>query len=368
MDSSKKVLVFEYLSCGGIESQNEFDFCLAEGLIAEGFGMFEALLRDFLNIGFTIETLVDQRIQSRFQKSFNQEIHQKKIDFTPISPEGNYISALIELIPNVEYIICIAPGSSLFLFNLIKKIEDNIQSGQLLLNLPSEAIEIFSDKSRTEQYLKHLGFCVPQSYRLLNSEISKLFPNKEYVIKPIDGVGSIDTYCIRFGPRFREHLDRVFLNSNSDFIIQPKFEGLHLSAIFLCRDGKLVLNVINTQNVKFKPIDKDLQQIFYSGGSTPYRDLPNKISQEIRRVGDKIATEYQFTGIFGIDFIYNSQESSYHILDINPRITTPYIGLSELFREENSNLIGFLFLDNAIPELKRTIAFQKDESNKIILN
>ena len=77
-----QVLLFEYISGGGMGNSADFEF-----LISEGFGMLSSLISDFLRLGFGIQVLIDERVVKRFTQKFNNEIQDQKIRFVVISNE-----------------------------------------------------------------------------------------------------------------------------------------------------------------------------------------------------------------------------------------------------------------------------------------
>jgi predicted ATP-grasp superfamily ATP-dependent carboligase len=82
---------------------------------------------------------------------------------------------------------------------------------------------------------------------------------------------------------------------------------------------------------------------------------------------------YVFTGFFGIDFIYNpnntffdNPQKAFTIIELNPRITTPYIAYSQLFKQESKNMAEFFFKGDYIFQnnnLQYYGEYTKDEQN-----
>ncbi|MBN2157370.1 MAG: ATP-grasp domain-containing protein [Candidatus Lokiarchaeota archaeon] len=340
----KHVFLFEYISGGGIKNSSEFEF-----LIPEGFSMLSSLIKDFSLFGIHIHTLIDERIAPKFLQTHSNEIKNQIISYV-IIPKGEEIqNHLQKIVTKVDYVLCIAPEFSNILYNLIAFFETSLKSHQLLLSLPSSAILLFTDKLMTESFLHSSGFCAPHSIKLDLETVKNIPKSKsEYIIKPFDGVGASDTYCIPSD--LRKNISSVFdaiqkRAPHQHFIIQKKQSGIALSAFIGCQDGQLSFLIFNTQNIKYHEIDQlyQIHQLEYSGGSTPYTDLPPDMEKIIRDIATAISSQFDFTGFFGLDFVFDISTNTYSIVDINPRVTTPYIAISELFRENHSNILECLF-------------------------
>ena len=367
MGKPSSVLIFEYISGGGIENSEDFEL-----LISEGFGMLCTLIQDFSRMDFEIYTLVDNRIFEQFTLKHDDLIKRNQLAFAKINSPSQVTMILENALSNNSYIIIIAPEFSNILYNLVKMVENLIASDQILLNLPSNAILTFTDKRKTESYLKSHKIPTPPSLDLTFQTISYL-PSKEYIIKPFDGVGSSDTYSLtstinrmEFGAFLGHLLDN---GRSSSYIIQEKVKGIPLSAFVAAFNGKVKLYVVNSQEFKFEVIkNKNIHKIEYLGGTTPFSKIASDIKSKVKNIAKLICAEFQLTGFFGIDFVYNSKDKSYSIIEINPRVTTPYIAISALFQENKINILESILKDRKLPKMKGKKTFRKAEEKKISLN
>ena len=368
MGGAKSVLIFEYISGGGIGSSEDFEF-----LIPEGFGMLSSLVTDFALSEFQIHTLIDYRVIEQFESNHQNLLKINQLEYTKMTHEDQITSQLTLLIPKFDYILIIAPEFSNILEELVRKVEQQIQSHQIVLNLPSEAISIFTDKLETESFLIRHGYNSPQSCKLANYSVITDSAHHEYIIKPIDGVGAADTYCINL-ERKSEGIDVVISDilkrsSNQNLLIQKKIHGIPLSAFVSSQNGKVAYFTINSQKVNFSPLPGTMQthQIEYLGGSTPFTDISSSIRRVIHNVASTICSQFKFTGFFGIDFIYDKNTDNYSIIDINPRVTTPYVAISELFCENKHNILECLFNADFKEEIHGSKSFRKSDLNSIEL-
>jgi predicted ATP-grasp superfamily ATP-dependent carboligase len=119
-----------------------------------------------------------------------------------------------------------------------------------------------------------------------------------------------------------------------------------------------------------------LSKLEYIGGLTPYDELPEEIFHYILSFLQDFCRSYKFTGFFGIDFIYNPLTASLedtagniYLIEINPRVTTPYIAYSELFRKLSENLAGLFFDGNYIQKRNYfggTCEFKKNQKTGLM--
>ncbi len=365
MEKSKSVLLYEYISGGGIKNTQGFEF-----LIPEGFGMLSSLIKDFTQLGIKTHTLIDNRISSQFVNTHSELINQESLTYTILPLLVDFKEEFFEMLSIVDYVLCIAPEFTNILYNIVKSVEERILPHQSLLNLSAKATQLFTDKLNTESYLHSLGFQAPISYELNLWDPDEMRGNSELVVKPFDGVGASDTYCVSSGVQtdIRKTLQQIKENSpNQRFIIQEKIKGIPLSAFIASRKGKITYFTINFQEINLKKIHDGVKQIEYLGGYTPYTKILPEIKTKIHNLAYRISSDFNLTGFFGIDFIYDTSKPSYSIVDINPRVTTPYIAISDLFRENDSNIIQSV-LDGTIPEpIEGKRHFRKSDNNSIIL-
>ncbi|TFG17056.1 MAG: ATP-grasp domain-containing protein [Promethearchaeota archaeon] len=368
MSRLKRVLIFEYISGGGIEDVQDFNF-----LIPEGFGMLSSMITDFASLDFQIYTLIDSRVIEPFKSSHSNLLKNSQLAYTEIAHNEQVKSQLTHLIPKFEYILIIAPEFSNILEDLVRDAEFLIQSHQKMLNLPSAAISIFTDKIKTESFLMQYGFISPHSCKI--TEYSTILDpsHQDYVIKPIDGVGATDTYSIQLEDN-SESIEMVISDilkrsSNQNLLIQQKAIGIPLSAFISSKNGNVTFFTINTQHINFSPVTDSSQtrQIHYLGGSTPYTEISPSIRRTIYEAASTICSLFHFTGFFGIDFLFDKKTNNYSIIDVNPRVTTPYIAISELFRENKHNILESLFEGEIKEEIHGSKSFRKTDQNTIEL-
>jgi predicted ATP-grasp superfamily ATP-dependent carboligase len=331
------------------------------------------LISDFLRLGFGVQVLIDIRIVKRFTQKFKNEINKQKVKFEVVSDKEQLFSRLEMLILNSNFILLIAPEFSDTLLNITKFVEAHLQSHQVLLNLPARAISIFSDKIKTERYVRSLGYQAPYSSEI--GLISSL-PVTDYqncIIKPFDGVGSADTFWVtEQNVNARNALISAIVEKfpRHKYILQEKIQGIPLSAFIVCNKGKITYSTFNFQTIKFSLIERHTKilQLEYLGGYTPFTEISQEIKNILLKFASALCFQFHVTGFMGIDFIYDNISNHYVIVDINPRVTTPYIAISALFKQNHHNVVQCLFSDSFEDQINGMKHFRKSKNNEIELN
>ena len=174
---------------------------------------------------------------------------------------------------------------------------------------------------------------------------------KPIVIKPEDGVGAESIYYFETQYQIK-HFFQEFKHKveyGRKYIIQEFVEGKDLSASLIglpyIMDSQYknpLLLSINAQNVDIKNSNYDSE---YYGGHTPVEDY-QKTKNNLSLLLEKINFS-EFSGYFGIDFI-RTTDSKIYFIEINPRLTTSYIGLRNVINLNPAKLI----LDSKLNRLK----------------
>ena len=90
---------------------------------------------------------------------------------------------------------------------------------------------------------------------------------------------------------------------------------------------------VNSQNVSIKDPKYDSE---YLGGYTPINNY-QQITLELDEILENVDFS-SFSGYFGIDLI-RTDDSKYYFIEINPRLTTSYIGIRNVINQNPSKLI-----------------------------
>lgn len=290
-----KILIFEYITGGGLNKSD-----LPESLAKEGLIMLQALVDGLAGMK-TVElsVMLDFRLQGKLSFSTG--------NITIIGPEQACHPTFLLLMQTCDAVWPIAPESDGILQALCLEVE---RSGKLLLTSSAKAVAIAGDKWLTFQYLKRNFIATVQTQKLNDF----VFTAGEWIVKPIDGVGCTDSFVIRGQQDFDE---TITLLEISQYIVQPHILGEKTSLSCLFKQGRGWLLCANKQH--FELINKQYQlteiTVNFTSDTEKYLALVSKIAKAMP----------DLWGYVGIDLIEKADEIL--VLEINPRLTTSYAGI-----------------------------------------
>ena len=184
-----------------------------------------------------------------------------------------------------------------------------------LLSSASTAVQATTSKRATTHTLQRHNIPAPPIIALDSIDDHDTNP---YILKPDDGAGCVDTFCLK-GKSALKHGQEQHPNA----IITPCLDGDSLSLTLLC-DG----------NGKAQVLSCNQHQCVCNDGTLRLRTIdvgiPRTHAQQTRyqEIATAIAGVFpNLYGFVGIDFIDNDNTLS--IIDINPRVTTSYVGLRQ---------------------------------------
>jgi len=331
-----RIFIFEFVSGGGFNKVK-----IPISLFCEGYGMLRSIITDFKTLNFEISTMIDYRICN-----LSDFLHVDELSIT--GKEDNFLKKFKTFVKECEYSFIIAPESSNILYkltNIAKK------SKTILLSTNLEGIRLGMSKLKTFYFFKENRAPSPKTYSIpmrkkqLDSDfVLQKFKilKKPMVIKPEDGVGAESIYYFETQSQIK-HFFQEFkhkVESGRKYILQEFIEGKDLSAsliggpyIMESQVKNPLLLSINEQNVDIKNSEYFSE---YYGGYTPTENY-QKTSNNLRLMLEKINFS-EFSGYFGIDFI-RSNDSNIYFIEINPRLTTSYIGLRNVINQNPAKLI-----------------------------
>ncbi|MFX1366094.1 MAG: ATP-grasp domain-containing protein [Promethearchaeota archaeon] len=340
----KIIFIFEFVSGGGFNLEK-----IPISLFCEGFGMLRSIIADFKALDFEVYTILDYRIF--FLSSFLQADIIKIVE-----KNDEYIKLFKEMVNKSNYSFIIAPETSMTLYNLTKIVK---KCKKIVLSTNLKGIMHGTSKLLTYQFFKKSDILTPRTFLILKKKnyfnadflIQKFkeFKNS-IVIKPDDGVGAENIFhfeeesqIFNFLTNINNHIDK-----NRSYIIQEFIEGKNLSASLIGapnnEESPKILS-INSQNINLKNFMPE-----YLGGYTPlsnYEELIEKLSSILRKISN-----LKIEGYFGIDFI-EQNNGLLNMIEINPRLTTSYIGLRNAINLNCAELIFNSRLNLLrIPEVK----------------
>lgn len=309
------LLIFEYISGGGYS-----DKMIPPSTLCEAYAMLKILISDCKALGYNIITLLDSRI-----KELKPPILADKI----ISIESNLemYEKLINISKLVDAVYVIAPESYRILEKLLLGI---INSGGKSLNCDINAIRKVSNKIEISMLLRKVGLKGPETIVFdIDEKISKIRLsvkdlNYPLIFKPIFSIGCDGLSIVKEENEILGAIDKIKrFSMESKFIVQNFIRGIP-SSVCIFSNGKQVLPVtINQQLITLAGPDKNSE---YIGGIIPF---DHKLKKEALKAAERTVKSIDgLKGYVGVDMILTKNDPV--IIEINPRLTTSYIGLNNV--------------------------------------
>lgn len=311
-----KVLVYEHVSGGGYAGQP-----IPSGVLAEGFGMLRSVVADFKAAGHEVTVLMDARL-SKLNPPMDADCT------VPICypKESEKILNNIAKINDAIYVI--APESGQTLQSLVQIAE---KSGMVSLNCESGAIAKAADKAVLYESLANEGFQTPKTVifkskdtLLQTKEAIKAELQYPMVFKPVDGVGCSGLSIVKEEAQVESAVAKVKAQStNKHFLAQEYIQGESASVSLLSNGKKALALSLNKQNVTLAEPDGTSS---YDGGVVPFE---HPLKHEAFTLAQKVVESIRgLRGYVGVDLIFGEKEI--FVVDVNPRLTTSYVGLREV--------------------------------------
>ncbi len=277
------LLLFEYATSLGIEDPEIF---------IEGKAMLKALLGDLQEL--RPYYLVSEKFQDLGENANSIVIKE------------DIYSWIERCAHNFDACLFIAPEENLELYKLTRLLESR---GVKIIGANSQAALTCSDKMRT---YNALAGKVP----LIETYDGNIEFDKKMVLKPVDGVACQGIRIINS----REEFDEAIRLSNSQMILQEFIEGEAASASLLSNGDRAVPLCLNKQEIKIS--NNGLE---YKGGCTPFEH--DMMADALKIARKAVESIEGLRGYVGVDLILADE---IYVVELNSRITTPYVALRKL--------------------------------------
>lgn len=177
------------------------------------------------------------------------------------------------------------------------------------LGCTADAIRIGGSKSATRECLGAAGLPVPAG--------ASPGASGRFVVKPDDGAGATDT-------RVFDSLAAARAAASAGMAIEAFVEGEALSATLLCAHGRAEMLSVNRQR-----IDIDAQgHVAYRGVEIAIEPVSGARGRVLQPLLQRLAGALPgLFGIVGVDLVWH-RSSGPVIVEVNPRLTSAYVGLS----------------------------------------
>jgi predicted ATP-grasp superfamily ATP-dependent carboligase len=322
MSVPSNVFVYEYFSGGGSPDGN-----VPDGLAAAALGMLWALLADFQRwAAVRTVTVLDSRFENRIPGLNRNTLPADEVVLT--SPD-EHDAVFLSLLNRCDAAMVVGPETDRILSGLSRGVES---AGIPLLGSSASAVAIAGDKEACNRILCSANLpavesCIAGFDSAEQTAEEKGFP---LVFKPLDGIGSEGVCLVRDRSEITDALSRVRkATAHYRILLQPFINGIHTSVSLLVAEGRCLPLSLNRQLIQpGMPFD-------YRGCEVPF-DHP-----KIHNAWDLAASASSLipglNGYVGVDMILAG--GSFQLVEINPRLTTSYIGLRQVSRLNPAKMI-----------------------------
>lgn len=306
-----RIFVGEYVCGGGMAQQQVEEIPLS--LRQEGAAMLRAIVTDLADLAETV-VAVDPRFADQTIDA------TETVDIDVQQPLwGQWVSAA----KDCDAALIVAPESD----GVLAKAVATLRAGGIdVIAGSGDFLRVASDKLLTARTLSAAGVAHPPFMALCDKRYRKTLEQySRFVVKPRDGCG---TQQIQLYDSFDDA--RAELEKN--LILQAWLPG---------RPVSIALVASATQQTFLPAVSQSLGETtcLYAGGQGPLDDDAQRRATSLaaRAIGVMPPT---VRGFVGLDLLLGERPSDDCVIEINPRLTTSYVGLRRMI---HGNLAARLF-------------------------
>jgi predicted ATP-grasp superfamily ATP-dependent carboligase len=306
-----QVFVYEHL-CGGAPAAAPG----ADALRAEGWAMLRAALEDLAGCpGVRTVTLLGPSLQADARLPANTTAYAvrpgaEEVLFRPLARAA-------------DCTLVIAPEFDNLLEDRCRWVEEE---GGRLLGPCADAVRLTGDKLLLARHLHGRGVPTPPSVSFVPGRAAVAFPFP-LVCKPRHGAGSQATFLAGSAHELAGCAARARAEGwTGELILQPHVPGRAVSVALLQGPGRSLALPATEQTLSADG------RFHYLGGRLP---LPEDLSRRARDLALRAAEAVAgLHGYFGVDLVLGAAADggADAVIEINPRLTTSYVGLRRLAR------------------------------------
>ena len=289
--------------------------------------MRDALLRDLSELNaYQLISLHDVRLEPSSMVSHS----------SPVAA-GQFIQVFETLLMQVDLVWLIAPESDGHLLKLTELCleAENQQDGPILLGCGYDACLIGTSKTLSYEAMQAGGIHTLPVHAgedvIRDDYFAQLAQTKEaWLVKPEDGAGCEGIQFFASIMAMRDWMQQE--DRSQHFFAQAYQTGIAASFCMLCRDGQAWLLSVNQQHVSMQDNGFVLHGISVNGLSQYWSRFETLARKMAKMLPDALA-------YVGVDVIMDTQNDAIYVIDINPRLTSSYVGLREAMACNPAELI-----------------------------
>jgi predicted ATP-grasp superfamily ATP-dependent carboligase len=310
-----KILVYEHVSGGGFAEKP-----IPPSILCEGFGMLRTLTADLRAAGHSVTTSLDSRI-CIFQPLL-------EADHVTLISSPSQIQQVMKNARAADAACIIAPESNGTLESIVEEFEEEYVP---LANGSSRTIAAVSSKDSMLEHVRKIGAAIPNSLTLNVYddvvETSRVVAERigfPAVLKPESDAGMAGLSKVNNKSEVKEAVDKIKRDSTSNRLIaQDYIEGVPASVSLISTGDAAAAISLNKQEVLISSGNASSR---YDGGEVP---LESELRPETMIMAKRVVESYSgLRGYVGVDFVLTKDGPV--VIEVNPRLTTSYIGLREV--------------------------------------
>lgn len=315
-----RILLLEYVTGGGLTPTPSI-----ASLIAEGRLMRDALLADLVETPGTTVRFMQHDSLNATAPSGRQPVQR-----VAVASEHAFEDCWQTELAQCDAVWPIAPETGGILARLCRDVE---AAGRVLLTAPADAVALTASKRSTIAALRQAGVpAVPTEAADSRPRLS--FP---IVVKPDDGAGCAGIRILRTEAEWRDWSSQT---ETAGWVLQPLVDGEHRSLSALFADGHAQLLSCNGQHLRMGDGSLELEACTVN--------LKGIDWDAARRLAAAVAAAIpRLWGYAGIDFIQTRRGPM--VLEVNPRLTTSYVGLRPALGINVANSVIQLWRTGRLP-------------------
>ncbi len=284
--------------------------------------MIEALLADLLNLQeHQLAVQVDRRYLPQLRSRPGLQV---------IDNGDRYDQCFAQMIDEADAAFLIAPETGGQLEALTAIVEG---CGKLVIGSSAAGIKAAGDKLLTYRLLKAHGIATPRTLRVRPADDPASIGRRlgyPVVVKPIDGVGCHNVFIARRSSELERTIAAARQKTaGATLLAQPYIDGVAAS-VSLLTDGSRVLPLtLNLQEIRGR------SRLTYHGGCVPFEHPLRALA--FRRAEEVVQAMPGLKGYVGVDLVLTDHDAV--IIEVNPRLTTSYVGVRQVLRQNPAALI-----------------------------
>lgn len=300
-----RLFIYEWITGGGLVGESGG---LPESLLHEGLAMAQAVAADAVAAGHSPVLLRDLRVTT---------LNAAGGELIEVTSRAEHNEVFQQLVAEADAVLLIAPETDRALSQVVQRAG---QLGGKLMSPGSEFVAIASDKHLAAECLSAAGVPTPPAVLIEPDGLLPADFTYPAVIKPLDGAGSQDTQVV------------AHANDRPPAYAWPRRLERYAPGIAA---SVAVLGVAGGETIALPPCRQRISvdgNLSYLGGSTPL--APGLADRATNLALRAIAAMPPLVGYAGVDLILGDDPdgSLDVVIEINPRLTTSYVGLRRLVR------------------------------------